>query len=60
VPLDRYGTDARVTSVMLEIRRDQYLDEATARPHDGEAVVADLVTDLARAIAEHHAGPARG
>ena len=25
VPLDRYGTDERVTAVMLEVRRDQYL-----------------------------------
>ena len=29
VPLKHYRTDARVSSVMLEIRRDVYLDEAT-------------------------------
>jgi N-formylglutamate amidohydrolase len=29
VPLKHYSTDARVSSVMLEIRRDVYLDETT-------------------------------
>ena len=29
VPLKHYRTDARVTSVMLEIRRDVYMDEAS-------------------------------
>ncbi|WP_241980796.1 N-formylglutamate amidohydrolase [Cryobacterium sandaracinum] len=29
VPLKHYRSDARVSSVMLEIRRDVYLDEAT-------------------------------
>lgn len=32
VPLKHYGTDARVSSVMLEIRRDVYMDEATVSP----------------------------
>ena len=29
VPMKHYGTDQRVTSVMIEIRRDLYCDEAT-------------------------------
>ncbi len=44
VPTHHLG-DPRVSSVMLEIRRDTYLDEDTARPHAGAARVRDLVTD---------------
>lgn len=47
----RYLGDPRVSSIMLEIRRDTYLDEATARPHDGEARIRDLVTRLAERLA---------
>jgi N-formylglutamate amidohydrolase len=32
VPLRWYGTDPRVTSVMLEVRRGLYMDEATGEP----------------------------
>ena len=35
--------DERVRAVMLEIRRDTYMDEATATPHDGLAQVRALV-----------------
>ena len=35
VPLRWYGADARVTAVMLEIRRGTYLDEATGEPLAG-------------------------
>jgi N-formylglutamate deformylase len=51
VPLDRYGSDDRVTSVMLEVRRDLYLDEDTATPHAGERAVAAFVSDVAAALA---------
>ncbi|MFP4148010.1 MAG: N-formylglutamate amidohydrolase [Nitriliruptoraceae bacterium] len=47
----RYLGDPRVSSIMLEIRRDTYLDETTARPHDGEARLRDLVTDLIAQLA---------
>ena len=43
--------DPRVVSVMLEIRRDTYLDETTAAPHDGERRVAAFVTAVADALA---------
>jgi N-formylglutamate deformylase len=53
VPLNRLGNDHRVTSVMLELRRDLYLDEDTATPHAGEPAVAAFVTDVAAALAAH-------
>jgi N-formylglutamate deformylase len=54
VPLDRLHRDERVTSVMLEIRRDTYLDEEVAEPHGGETLVAAFVTDVVAALAAHH------
>lgn len=51
VPSDRYGSDRDVRAVMLEIRRDRYLDEATATPHDGEATISRFVADVVRAVA---------
>lgn len=53
----RYLGDLRVSSVMLEIRRDTYLDEATARPHDGEARIRQLVNSLVERLAGALAGP---
>lgn len=47
----RHLGDERVSSVMLEIRRDTYLDEATALPHDGETRVRSLVTRLVERLA---------
>ena len=35
VPLEQYGTDQRVHSVMIEISRDLYMDEATGEPNGG-------------------------
>lgn len=51
VPAARLG-DARVMSLMLEIRRDTYLDEATTTPHAGEAEVIAFVTAVAAALRE--------
>ncbi|MGM1028971.1 MAG: N-formylglutamate amidohydrolase [Actinomycetota bacterium] len=48
VPLKHFGRDRRVQSVMLELRRDQYMDERSGRL-DGAAVNAmgDAVARLA-------------
>jgi N-formylglutamate deformylase len=46
VPLGRHGHDQRVSSVMLEVRRDTYLDEATASPHAGESLVTAVLTEI--------------
>ncbi len=54
VPLAHHRVDRRVTSVMLELRRDLYLDEATAQPHDGEARLTRFVTEVVAAIAAAH------
>jgi N-formylglutamate deformylase len=49
VPTRHLG-DPRVCSVMLEIRRDTYLDEATAEPHAGLARVSRLCRDVVEAM----------
>lgn len=46
VPLRFYGTDARVSSIMIEVRRDQHMDERTISPHGRLARVADALADL--------------
>jgi N-formylglutamate deformylase len=43
--------DARVVSVMLEIRRDTYLDEASARPHAGEDRLRTVCREVTVAMA---------
>lgn len=35
VPLDFYGSDRRVSSLMIEIRRDTYMDEVNVELHGG-------------------------
>ncbi|MBO1334550.1 N-formylglutamate amidohydrolase [Streptomyces sp. VRA16 Mangrove soil] len=45
VPLRHYGKDPRVTALMLEVRRDVYLDEPVT-PHEGLDAVAAALTDL--------------
>jgi N-formylglutamate deformylase len=50
VPSDRYGRDPRVASVMLELRRDTYLDERTATPTDDEPDVRAFVAAVVAAI----------
>jgi N-formylglutamate amidohydrolase len=48
VPLRWYGTDPRVASIMVEVRRDLYLDEATGAPG---AAFDEVSARLARAVA---------
>jgi N-formylglutamate deformylase len=51
VPPSRYRRDAKVRSVMLEVRRDVYLDEATSSPTAGESRVRELVAAVVRRVA---------
>lgn len=52
----RFLGDARVRSVMIEIRRDTYCDEATAEPHAGmDRIRALLRRTVVSIIASHHA-----
>lgn len=57
IPTQHLG-DPRVSSVMLEIRRDTYLDEDSVRPHQGEPRMRQLITrlacDLASSLDERH------
>lgn len=46
VPLDRYGLRGPVRSVMVELRRDRYCDEATGERSRGFAAARDLVAEL--------------
>lgn len=45
VPLKHYRKDPRVTSIMIELRRDQYVGSAT-----GTQVIADMLADLINSI----------
>ncbi|WP_084104456.1 N-formylglutamate amidohydrolase [Demequina sp. NBRC 110056] len=49
VPLRYYRVEPRVVSVMVEIRRDQYVDEEADEVHDGLARVVDALAALCRA-----------
>lgn len=49
VPLRHYGRDARVSALMLELRRDVYLDEPVT-PHDGLAKAAACLAGLIEAV----------
>jgi N-formylglutamate deformylase len=56
VPGAWYGTDARVTSVMLEVRRGTYMDEATGEPLAAfEGVAGALRMAVEAALDEVHA-----
>ena len=52
VPNRFFGTESRVQSLMIEVRRDLYMDESTAARHGGftciQAVLAEFRTELAR------------
>ncbi|WP_062306747.1 N-formylglutamate amidohydrolase [Demequina subtropica] len=50
VPLRFYGHDARVASIMVEIRRDQYMDESTVRAHDGLEALVGALADLCAGV----------
>lgn len=49
-PLKHYGADARVASIMIEIRRDQYMDEDAVALHDGVQRVVEALAGLMRGI----------
>jgi N-formylglutamate deformylase len=51
VPLDHYGTDTPVTALMIEIRRDQYMDEPGGSYHPaGLARLASSLTTLINSV----------
>jgi N-formylglutamate amidohydrolase len=52
VPNRHFGQDFRVQSVMIEVRRDLYMDEATAERHDGFARIQALLTDFRARLAD--------
>lgn len=49
VPLPHYRADPRVASVMIELRRDLYMNETTGNPHAGFDRTKDLVSTLIEA-----------
>jgi N-formylglutamate amidohydrolase len=59
VPTKQYGVDARVQSVMLEIRRDLYLDSALGLVEPGVERIAVALRALDRALVAQFASPSR-
>lgn len=51
VPNACFGREPRLWSVMIEVRRDLYMDEATGRPHGGFAGTQALLTELRALLA---------
>jgi hypothetical protein len=53
VPLAHYGTDLRVRSIMLEVRRDLYMDETSGAPDEGALrALGTALTHLINSAAE--------
>jgi N-formylglutamate amidohydrolase len=52
VPMRHYRSDPRVRSIMLELRRGLYMDEATGEPTDRFAATRDTVQRFIAALAE--------
>jgi N-formylglutamate amidohydrolase len=52
VPNRFFDTEPRVQSLMIEVRRDLYMDESTSARHDGfariQTVLTEFRTELAR------------
>ncbi|ALG86888.1 N-formylglutamate amidohydrolase [Gordonia phthalatica] len=53
VPLDRYRSDTSVSALMIEIRRDLYLDENVAPVPDRAAALGGALAELIERIAAH-------
>ncbi len=50
VPLAYYGADTRVSSLMIELRRDTYMDEKTVAPHHGLERITHRIARLLTVI----------
>ncbi len=51
VPNSCFGREPRLWSVMIEVRRDLYMDEATGERHDGFARIQSVLKDLRAVLA---------
>lgn len=50
VPSAFLGRDARVTAIMVEVRRDLYMDESTGLRNAGFARIRDVLTEFRRTL----------
>lgn len=50
VPSAFLGRDARVSAIMVEVRRDLYMDESTGLRHAGFARIRDVLTEFRGAL----------
>jgi hypothetical protein len=53
VPTRFWRSDPRVHSLMVEVRRDLYMDEATGAKNGGFARIQDLLSGLRAVLAKH-------
>jgi len=51
VPNRFFGTEPRVQSLMIEVRRDLYMDESTGERHDGFTRIQEVLTDFRAELA---------
>ena len=51
VPNRFFGTEPRVQSLMIEVRRDLYMDQGTCERHDGFALIQAVLTEFRAELA---------
>ena len=54
VPIEHYRKNKAVISIMIEIRRDLYMDEVTGRKIENFFTVKNTITEVLHGLAKQH------